>query len=72
MLHRYGLFEPSLDGHAFSTAGSQQGDFDLRHEINPHLSLRGLDGGVSFPGWNGVTLAEELEVVDERFHALLH
>jgi hypothetical protein len=44
----------------------------LRNEVDSHLSLRGLDGRVSLAGWNGVALAKKLEVVDKRFHALLH
>jgi len=50
----------------------QQGNGYLRNEVDSHLSLRGFDGRVSLAGWNGVALAEELEVVDERLHALLH
>jgi len=58
--------------HAFRTVDCQRSDFYLRNEVDPHLSLRGFDGRVSFTGWDGVALAEELEVVDERLHALLH
>lgn len=57
---------------AFRTVDGQQCDFYLRNEVDPHLSLRGFDGRVSLAGWNGVALAEELEVMDERLHALLH
>lgn len=55
-----------------STVDNQRGNLYLRNEIDSHLSLRGFDGRVSLARWNGVALAEELEVVDERLHALLH
>ena len=47
-------------------------DFGLRHEVNSHLSLGGFDGRVGLAGWDGITLAKELEVVDEGLHALFH
>ena len=51
---------------------SQRSNGYLRNEVDSHLSLRGFDGRVSLAGWDGVALAEELEVVDKRLHALLH
>lgn len=51
---------------------STRSNIRLRNEVDTHLSLRGFDGGVSLAGWNGIALAEELEMVDERLHALLH
>jgi hypothetical protein len=50
----------------------QRGSYYLRNEVDSHLSLRSFDGRVSLTRWDGVALAEELEVVDERFHAFLH
>lgn len=37
---------------AFSTVDRQRGAIRLRNKIDPHLSLRGLDGSVSLAGWN--------------------
>lgn len=50
----------------------KRGELDLRHEVDSHLALGRFDGRVSFTRWDGVTLAKELEVMDEGFHALLH
>jgi len=44
----------------------------LRNEIDSHFSLGGFDGRISLAGWDGVALAEELEMVNERLHALFH
>lgn len=58
--------------HAFRPADGQGNSLHLRNEINSHLSLRCFDGRVGFAGWDGVALAEELEVVNKRLHTLLH
>ena len=58
----------SVQHHASST----RSNIRLRNEVDTHLSLRGFNGGVGLAGWNGIALAEELEMVDERLHALLH
>lgn len=44
----------------------------ITDDKDTHLTLGGLDGGVSLAGWHGVTLAVEQEVVDESLHVLLH
>ena len=44
----------------------------IRDEVDTHLALGRLDGRVRLPRGNRVSLAEELEVMDKRFHALLH
>ena len=50
----------------------QRGNLYSRDEVDSHLSLGSFDGRVSLPWGDGVAFAEELEVVDERLHALLH
>ena len=57
---------------AFSSVDRQRGSYYLRNEVDSHLSLGSFDGRVSLARWDGIALAEELEVVDERFHAFLH
>ncbi|KAI3486306.1 hypothetical protein L1887_50200 [Cichorium endivia] len=44
----------------------------VRDEVDAHLALGSLDGRVRLAGRHGVALGEELKVVDERLHALLH
>jgi len=72
MLHRYGRFEPSLGGtHSGPWTGNEV-KLRLRNEIDPHLSFGSFNGRVSLARRNRVALAEKLEMVDERLHALLH
>lgn len=41
-------------------------------DVDTHLALGSLDGGVGLTGRNGVALGVEKEVVDEGLHVLLH
>lgn len=44
----------------------------IADNVNTHLALRGLDGGVCLARGHSVTLGVEQEVVDESLHVLLH
>jgi hypothetical protein len=44
----------------------------ITDDVDTHLALGGLDGGVSITGRDGVALGVEKEVVDEGLHVLLH
>src|SRR3569833_862584 len=44
----------------------------VRDKVDAELTLGGLDGGVDLASWHLVALGIELEVMDERFHRLLH
>ena len=44
----------------------------IRDEVNTHLALRRLNGRVCLARRNRVALAEDLEVVDQALHAVLH
>jgi hypothetical protein len=44
----------------------------VRNDVDTHLTLRGLDSGVSLTRRDGVTLGVEQEVVNEGLHVLLH
>jgi len=44
----------------------------VRDKVDTHLALRCLNGGVGLAGRDTVAFRENLEVVDETFHALLH
>lgn len=75
MLHLYGRLLPSLEKRADRQSREQKKrmlENDLRNKVNGHLSFGRLDGAVGLAWGNGVSLAEELEVVNQRFHALLH
>ena len=50
----------------------QRSNCCLRNEVDSHFALWSFDGRVSLARWDRVPLAEELEVMDERLHALLH
>jgi hypothetical protein len=44
----------------------------ITNQEDTHLTLRGLNGGVSLARGHRVTLSEEQEVVDQSLHVLLH
>lgn len=44
----------------------------VRNKVDTHLALGCFDSRVRFSWWNVVAFREELEVVNERLHALLH
>jgi hypothetical protein len=44
----------------------------VRDNVDTHLTLRGLDGGVCLTRGNSVTLGVKQEVVDKGLHVLLH
>ena len=44
----------------------------IADEIDAHLALGRFDGRVRLPGWNGVSLGIEKEMMNESFHVLLH
>lgn len=44
----------------------------ITDDVNAHLALWCLDGGVCVAWWDGVSLGVQQEVVDEGLHVLLH
>ena len=73
MLHRYGRLVPSLQYQIQSISYRPSSNIGYaRNKVNTHLSLRRLNSAVSLTRRNRVSLAEELEVVDQALHALLH
>lgn len=55
-----------------STLFAEKKNWHVRDKVDTHLAFRRLDCRVGLARWDGVALAKELEVVDERLHALLH
>lgn len=71
ILHLYGRLLPSL----YRTSVRyllRKKNWHVRDKVDTHLAFRRLDCRVGLARWDGVALAKELEVVDERLHALLH